>query len=323
MMKIGVAPVIDPDAPVPANDPDGVVIIGAIVVAYAQTAQEAQQRQARCSAPRSRTTTTQRSSRRASRRAARTEEDTAKAQARSPTSSRRARSTRAPARQKVTIDGVDYYAAAVAMPRSTTNTRRMPKDYPAVDRRRDGARRRSPTRANTAGTIKLFIILLGARRARDLDARPLPVASPARRAGRSDRARRHRHHQRQRRPHVPPGRPRARRPRQRPQRHARAPARPPRARRGGVRRGRQPDHPGPRRLRGGRGEARRPIRISRRSRRSPSPTTTSACSPSTSPRARRSGSPDDVSFENFIAKLKVNEGKLKAQYHAARCASAS
>jgi uncharacterized protein YbbC (DUF1343 family) len=27
------------------------------------------------------------------------------------------------------------------------------------------------------------------------------------------------------------------------------------------------------------------------------------------------GSPDDVSFENFIAKLKVNEGKLKAQYN--------
>ena len=26
------------------------------------------------------------------------------------------------------------------------------------------------------------------------------------------------------------------------------------------------------------------------------------------------GNPDDVSFENFIAKLKVNEGKLKAQY---------
>jgi hypothetical protein len=26
------------------------------------------------------------------------------------------------------------------------------------------------------------------------------------------------------------------------------------------------------------------------------------------------GSPDDVSFENFIAKLKVNEGKLKAQF---------
>jgi hypothetical protein len=32
--------------------------------------------------------------------------------------------------------------------------------------------------------------------------------------------------------------------------------------------------------------------------------------------ARKSvGSPDDVSFENFIAKLKVNEGKLKAQFN--------
>src|SRR5258706_3853335 len=42
MMKIGVAPVIDLEAPVPANDPDGVVIIGAVVVAYAQSAQAAQ-----------------------------------------------------------------------------------------------------------------------------------------------------------------------------------------------------------------------------------------------------------------------------------------
>jgi hypothetical protein len=30
---------------------------------------------------------------------------------------------------------------------------------------------------------------------------------------------------------------------------------------------------------------------------------------------RASGKPDEVSFENFIAKLKVNEGKLKAQYN--------
>lgn len=27
------------------------------------------------------------------------------------------------------------------------------------------------------------------------------------------------------------------------------------------------------------------------------------------------GQPDEVSFENFIAKLKMNEGKLKAQFH--------
>src|SRR3954470_21668606 len=42
MMKVGVAPVIDPDALISAKDPEGVVIIGAIVVAYAQTAREAQ-----------------------------------------------------------------------------------------------------------------------------------------------------------------------------------------------------------------------------------------------------------------------------------------
>ena len=42
MMKIGVAPIIDPDAPVSANNPEGVVIIGAVVVAYAQTANQAQ-----------------------------------------------------------------------------------------------------------------------------------------------------------------------------------------------------------------------------------------------------------------------------------------
>ena len=29
---------------------------------------------------------------------------------------------------------------------------------------------------------------------------------------------------------------------------------------------------------------------------------------------RETGHPDEVSFENFIAKLKVNEGKLRAQY---------
>jgi hypothetical protein len=30
---------------------------------------------------------------------------------------------------------------------------------------------------------------------------------------------------------------------------------------------------------------------------------------------RDTGSPDEVSFETFIAKLKVNEGKLRAQHH--------
>src|SRR3569623_1365508 len=62
---------------------------------------------------------------------------------------------------KVRIDGVDYYAAAIGMPRSTTSTRRMPKDYPAVTA---GAMTLSPVTdtQNTGSTIKIFIILLGA-----------------------------------------------------------------------------------------------------------------------------------------------------------------
>jgi len=158
MMKIGVAPVIDPDAPVPAADPDGVVIIGAVVVAYAQTAQQAQHDKlllgteiayydgTRVAA----TSFTKPGS---------SEEDTgkgtqltqlAKSGKLSPTSGQ----------QRVAIDGVPYLAASVTMPRSTSNPRRMPKDYPAVAAQ---AMVLSPIEdaANTAGTIKMFIILLG------------------------------------------------------------------------------------------------------------------------------------------------------------------
>ena len=160
MMKIGVAPVIDPDAPVPASDPDGVVIIGAIVVAYAQTAQDAQHDKlllgtdiayydgTRVFA----TSFTKNGS---------SEEDTAKGKQLSDIlkSNKVVQSSSQPV--KVKIDGVDYYAAAIGMPRSSTNTKRMPKDYPAVTA---GAMTLSPVSdvANTGGTIKIFIILLGA-----------------------------------------------------------------------------------------------------------------------------------------------------------------
>jgi hypothetical protein len=64
---------------------------------------------------------------------------------------------------------VSYLAAAVLMPRSTSNPRRMPKDYPAVTAE---AMVLSPVAdaieatggnkpADTAGTIKVFILLLG------------------------------------------------------------------------------------------------------------------------------------------------------------------
>jgi hypothetical protein len=158
MMKIGVAPVIDSDAPVPANDPDGVVIIGAVVVAYAMTAQIAQQDrrllgteiayfdQGKVIA----TSFTKGSS---------TEEDTGKgAQLTEIVKSGKVKE--GAGQVKVTVDGIAYYAAAVAMPRSTTNTRRMPADYPAVTA---GAMLLAAVNdaAGTSGTIKMFIIMLG------------------------------------------------------------------------------------------------------------------------------------------------------------------
>ncbi len=158
MMKIGVAPVIDADAPVPANDPDGVVIIGAVIVAYAQTAQQAQldkrllgteiayydqQRVVATSFTKPGTN----------------EEDTAKTAQLSELV--RAGKVKEGSGQpvKVSIGGVTYYAAAVQMPRSTTNASRMPADYPAVTA---GAMvLASAGHSTIGGTIKMFIILLG------------------------------------------------------------------------------------------------------------------------------------------------------------------
>lgn len=156
MMKIGVAPVIDPDAPVSAQDPDGQVIIGAIVVAYAQTAREAQQVRNllgteiayydnRNAMATSFTT------------GATGEEDTTKARALTELL-RSGGLAEGGAKQRIAIDGVDYLAAAVKMPRSST--RRLPADYPPMTA---GAVVLAPMSdaGNTATTVKLFVLLLG------------------------------------------------------------------------------------------------------------------------------------------------------------------
>lgn len=158
MMKIGVAPVIDQDAPVPANDPDGVVIIGAIVVAYSQTAQMAQLDKRLLGTEIAyydngkvvATSFTKGTG---------NEEDTAKA-AQLTELVKSGKVKEGAGQVKVTIDGLPYYAAAVPMPRSTTNARRMPQDYPAMSAGAMVLAAAADT-ANTAGTIKMFIILLG------------------------------------------------------------------------------------------------------------------------------------------------------------------
>ncbi len=155
MMKIGVAPVIDPDAPVSAQDPDGQVIIGAIVVAYAQTAKLAQQ-------DRNLLGTEiayydNRNVMATSFTTAAGAEDTAKAHALTEQLHSGAL-TEGGAKQKIAIGGVDYLAAAVKMPRSST--RRLPADYPPMTA---GAVVLAPVAdpGNLAGTVKLFILLLG------------------------------------------------------------------------------------------------------------------------------------------------------------------
>ncbi len=156
MMKIGVAPVIDHEAPVPANDPDGVVIIGAVLVAYAQTADQARQDK--------RVLGTDIASYDAGKVVATSfpkgphEDDTSKT---SPLSALVAsgKVKEGAGQVKVTVDGTPYYAAAVQMPRSTTNSKRMPADYPKVTA---GAILLAPMAlGDTAGTVKMFIILLG------------------------------------------------------------------------------------------------------------------------------------------------------------------
>ncbi|HEX5062409.1 MAG TPA: MXAN_5187 C-terminal domain-containing protein [Kofleriaceae bacterium] len=158
MMKIGVAPIIDADAPVPANDPDGVVIIGAVIVAYAQTAQQAQMDK-RLLGTEIAYYDQQRVVATSFTKGGTNEEDTAKATQLSELVRSGKIKEGSDKPTKVSIDGVTYYGAAVQMPRSTTNARRMPQDYPAVTA---GAMvLASAGDSVIAGGIKMFIILLG------------------------------------------------------------------------------------------------------------------------------------------------------------------
>jgi hypothetical protein len=157
MMRVGVAPVIDPDATISTKDPEGVVIIGAIVVAYAQTSREAQKDRNLLGTEIAyydnknvvATSFT---------RATSTEEDTAKVRLLTELL-KSGVVTESGAKQNVTVGGVDYLVAAVKMPRSSTRT--LPPEYPPMTA---GAIVLAPISdpGNTAGTVTLFIALLGA-----------------------------------------------------------------------------------------------------------------------------------------------------------------
>lgn len=152
LMKIGVAPVIDPDAP-PAPGASG--ILGAVVVAYAQTAREAQKDRGLLGTEIA--YYDNRNVMSTSFTGAGALENTTKARALTDI----LKSGALPeggAKQTVTIGGADYLAAAVKMPRSSTHP--LPDTYPPMTA---GAVVLAPVAdpSNLAGTVKLFILLLG------------------------------------------------------------------------------------------------------------------------------------------------------------------
>jgi hypothetical protein len=155
LMRIGVAPVIDPDAPVNPKDPEGVSIIGAIVVAYAQTAKEAQKDRDLLGTEIAYYDGQQVVSSSFTR--AGGEEDTEKAKQLSKLLASGALKETA-AKQQITIGSSTYLAATARMPRSATKA--LPDSYGNVTA---GAIVLAPVGddGTTSGKVKLFILLLG------------------------------------------------------------------------------------------------------------------------------------------------------------------
>ncbi len=126
VMRIGVAPVIDPEAP-NIKDPESPVIIGAIMVAYAQTGKSAQADKTLLG-----TDIAYFDNKRvvasSFTRGGSDAEDTTKASHLTALLASGQLNENAP-KQKISIDGSDYLVAGVKMPRSSTKT--LPEQYPA------------------------------------------------------------------------------------------------------------------------------------------------------------------------------------------------
>lgn len=153
LMRIGVAPVIDPDAPINPKDVDGVSIIGAIVVAYSQTAKETQ-RDAQALGTEVAYVDGKRVVATSFTRPGSKEEDTAKSKELANVIA----AGIGEGKQKIKLGDESYLVASVPMPRSATKD--LPKEYPPITA---GALLLSPIddAGAGAGNVKLFILLLG------------------------------------------------------------------------------------------------------------------------------------------------------------------
>lgn len=158
MLRVGVAPVVDAGIAAPGKgEPDDKNIIGAIVIAYAQTSQSAKQERellgtevAYFDGKRVVASSFTREGSEA--------EDSAKAAQLSELFGKGGLDDdKTQERQRVTIDDTEYIVAAAKMAR--TATKQLPADYPAMAA---GAIVLSPVLPSEgAGTVKLFVVVLG------------------------------------------------------------------------------------------------------------------------------------------------------------------
>lgn len=157
MMKVGVAPIIDPEAPV-SKDPEGVVIIGAIVVAYAQTARSTQEDRKLLGTEIAYYDGKRVIASSFTRGPSSVDEDTGKRDA--VTSLLSTGKLSESGIQRVSILDTEYLAATVKLPRSTT--KELPSNYPPLTA---GAVVLAPLEkaddGDSVGSVKLFILLLG------------------------------------------------------------------------------------------------------------------------------------------------------------------
>ena len=116
----------------PPKDPEGVVDHRRDRRRVRADREERAAGQARCSAPRSRTTTASASSRRASRAAPAARRTPRRRKQLSRAARERQGQREGATRQKITIDGDDYFAAAVKMPRKSTKDAARPPEYPPI-----------------------------------------------------------------------------------------------------------------------------------------------------------------------------------------------
>jgi hypothetical protein len=158
LMRVGVAPVIDVEAPVPPGDEDGVVIVGAVVLAYSMTSAQAQEMErnlgtdvAYFSNGRVDATSLGDASSEAQR--------TLGAMLGPPTKENpRGKNLADPKSgvQHVTIAGNGYLAAAARVPRSASKP--LPADYPPST---SGALVLMTPDPGVAGSVRTFILLVG------------------------------------------------------------------------------------------------------------------------------------------------------------------